>query len=52
MTYRQRLEKILGKETVRRLPARYQRHIDGMDQLPKMVKKISARRYRELMRDL
>lgn len=50
MTYRELWEKRLGKEGVKRLPRRWQLHIEEMDKLPKMVKKISARRYRELIR--
>lgn len=48
MTYRQHIERRIGKEAFRRLPARWKRHVQRIDDLPKPVKKISARRLREI----
>lgn len=49
MTELRQCERALGKEGVKRLPAKWRRHIKRIDELPKPVKPIPLRRIREIL---
>lgn len=49
MTYKALFEKKLGKTAVKNLPSKWARHIARIDALPKPVKVIPAKKFRELV---